>query len=125
MTRILHAQLSYELTGICFDIQNKHGRFLREKQYADALELVLKEKQITYKREFEIPDAPVKGNRFDFLIDDKIIIDVKAKKFITKEDYFQMQRYLSGSNLELGLIVNFRSTYLKPKRVLNPALQSY
>lgn len=59
------------------------------------------------------------GNKADFLIASKIVIDFKAKKFVTKEDYMQMQRYLHGANLELGLIVNFRGTYLKPKRVLN------
>jgi len=42
-----------------------------------------------------------------------------AKRIITKEDYQQMQRYLKGAQLELGLIINFRDMYLKPKRVLN------
>ena len=51
--------------------------------------------------------------------EDKIIIDIKAKKFITKEDYYQMQRYLQTANYQLGLIVNFRSVHLKPKRVIN------
>ena len=40
------------------------------------------------------------------------------KNFITKEDYYQMQRYLKAANLKLGLIVNFRTTYLHPKRIL-------
>ena len=48
----------------------------------------------------------------------KIVLDAKAKKFITKEDYFQMMRYLRIANIKLGLIVNFRNTFLKPKRVL-------
>jgi len=59
----------------------------------------------------------------DFIIENKIIIDIKAKKFITKEDYYQMLRYLKGANLELGIIYNFRNTYLKPKRVLNSAFK--
>jgi GxxExxY protein len=55
----------------------------------------------------------------DFIVNQLVIIDVKAKKFIIKEDYNQMQRYLNSINLKLGLIVNFRSTYLKSKRVIN------
>ena len=39
--------------------------------------------------------------------------------FITKEDYFQMQRYLHSAKMKLGLIVNFHSYYLYPKRILN------
>ena len=55
----------------------------------------------------------------DFIIEGKIIVDIKAKKFITKEDYNQMQRYLNVSGLILGMIVNFRNTHLKPKRIIN------
>ena len=122
MTKLLFPNLSYRLTGLCFKIHKKLGRFCREKQYGDALESLLKENNIDYKREYEIanlkPNGP-EGNKVDFLIENKIIVDLKAKKFITKEDYNQMQRYLQSSGLELGMIINFRSTYLKPKRVLN------
>lgn len=65
-----------------------------------------------------------KGNKADFIIESKIVLDVKAKKHITKEDYYQILRYLDAANLELGLIVNFRDSYLKPKRVLNSKLQA-
>ncbi len=124
MIRILHAQLSYKLTGLCFKIQNEHGRFCREKQYSDAFEDALKQKQIPYKREFELMNTEIKGNKVDFLIDGKVVVDLKAKRFITKDDYNQMQRYLRGAGVELGLIINFRSSYLKPKRILNTSLYS-
>lgn len=122
MSEILHKELSYVLTGLFFTIHKELGRFCREKQYSDRFEQLLVESNFNYKREFEInklkDDSPG-GNRVDFLIDNKIIIDFKAKNFITKEDYYQMQRYLYGANLELGMIVNFRQPHLKPKRVLN------
>jgi hypothetical protein len=41
------------------------------------------------------------------------------KEIVTKEDYYQMQRYLKCANLKLGIIINFRDTYLKPKRIIN------
>lgn len=114
--------MSYKITGICFQIQRELGRFYRERQYADKFEELLKEQKINYKREIELSkiftNSP-NGNIVDFLVDNKILIDFKAKKFITKEDYIQMQRYLRAANIELGLIINFRHTYLKPKRVLN------
>mgnify|MGYP001590910079 FL=1 len=69
MIRILYPQLSYEVTGLCFKIQNKMGRFCSERQYADALELELKQKQIPYKREFDLDNSEIKGNRVDVLID--------------------------------------------------------
>ena len=118
---ILFKELSYRITGICFKVHNDLGRFCSEHQYADKLEELLKDHKLNYKREFEISklvDSPL-GNRPDFIIENKIILDAKAKKFITKEDYYQMMRYLTAANFRLGLIVNFRNTYLKPKRVVN------
>ncbi len=120
MTQILFPKLSYELTGLCFNVHKQLGRFCREKQYADMFKSLLKKNNINYKREYEISNVNgILGNKVDFLIDDKIILDFKAKKFVTKEDYYQMLRYLESASLELGMIINFRNTYLKPKRVLN------
>jgi len=62
--------------------------------------------------------------RPDFIIEKAVVLDVKAKKFITKEDYNQMMKYLTLLKKELGLIVNFRASFLKPKRILNPDFHS-
>jgi len=119
--KFILGDLSYKINGICFKVHNKLGRFCTERQYSDKLDEALKENKIDYKREFEIAklvDSPL-GNRPDFIIENKIVLDAKAKKFIMKEDYYQMLRYLRAANMKLGLIVNFRNTYLKPKRVIN------
>lgn len=122
MTQIIEPELSYKIGGACFKTHNKLGRFCSERQYADELENKLQLVPLPYLREYELahlPHVDVKGNRVDFLIAQKIILDVKAKKFIAKDDYHQMLRYLEAANLQLGLIVNFRATYVKPKRVVN------
>ena len=125
-TKIIEKDLAYKLTGYCFNVQNDLGRFCKEKQYADKLEEEFKNNKVNYKREYKLSqmNQSIEGNVVDFLIEDKIILDCKAKNFITKQDYFQIQRYLTAANLELGLIVNFRDSHLKPKRVLNSALYS-
>ena len=116
MPEIIEPKLSYQITGLCFKVQKALGRFCREKQYSDKLEELLKSDKLIYQREFSINST---GNIADFIIDNRIIVDLKAKPFITKDDYFQMQRYLQSSDLRLGLIINFRSFYLYPKRVIN------
>jgi GxxExxY protein len=123
--KLIHPQLSYTLTGLCFQTHKQLGRFCSERQYTDALEKLFKKQKILYIREKQISlnNKTIRaGDIPDFIIDNKIIIDIKAKKFITKDDYYQMQRYLQNAKLELGLIINFRTTYLKPKRVLNSLL---
>lgn len=120
---ILYPELSYKICGLCFNIHNKLGRYRNEQQYADAFEKLLKTNKIKYVREGPLPPSfsgeKERRNIPDFLIEDKIIIDLKAKEFTEKQDYFQMQRYLVSCNKELGLIINFRRKYLYPKRILN------
>ena len=111
-----------------FKVHNDLGRFKTERQYCDLFEEKLKLIKIDYTREIDLKNtfsnAKENGNIPDFVINKIIIIDFKAKKFITKDDYFQMLRYLEVSNLPLGMIVNFRHTYLKPKRVINSKFNS-
>jgi GxxExxY protein len=122
-TNIIYPELSYKLTGIFFKVHNNLGRFRNEKQYQDAVEQELKLSGLDYKREVEL-EASFDGenkrrNICDFIVENKIIIDTKSKRIITKDDYFQMKRYLSSSKLRLGIIVNFRQKYLTPKRIAN------
>ena len=122
MKKLLHQDLTYKINGVCFKAHRELGRFCRERQYCDKLKELLKDAGIGYEREYELTKlnkASPMGNRVDFLIEHIIILDIKAKKFITEDDYIQMLRYLHAANIELGIIVNFRHTYLKPKRVLN------
>ena len=111
--KLIYPELSYTVTGICFSTQNDLGRYAREKQYGDLIEEKLKEIKLPYNRELVIGGT---GNIIDFLIDNKLILEIKAKRMITKEDYFQIQRYLQISNIQLGLLVNFRDKYIKPIR---------
>ena len=117
--KLIYEELSYILNGIAIEVRKELGRFAREKQYADLYEKKLKEKSIPYKRELTISDS---GNRLDFNVKDTIVVDAKAKPFILKEDYRQMQNYLHVTRLDLGIIYNFREQYVKPHRILRVAV---
>jgi GxxExxY protein len=121
---VLYPELSYKISGLCFEAQNELGRFLNEKQFCDFLETLFKRENIGYVREKPLPPSfegeAERRNIPDFIIEDLIIFDAKAKWFITKQDYYQMQRYLNSYNKKLGIIVNFRQHRIIPRRVLNP-----
>ena|SRR3972149_2369479 len=122
-TKVIFPKLSYEISGIFFKTHNKLGRFCNEKQYGDFVENLFKENKIQYEREKELAesfDGERKGrNKVDFLIEKKIILELKAKRILLREDYYQVKRYLEAMDLKLGILVNFRDKFLKPKRILN------
>lgn len=122
---IVERELSYKLCGIFFEIQREIGRYCRERQYADLLEQKLKNSGLSFVRENPIEIADRKSNFADFIIENKIITEIKAKPFFEKNDYYQISRYLENKNIELGMLVNFRQQYLKPKRIVNSKFKSF
>jgi len=113
--KLLHPELSYLVVGVCFSAHNELGPYAREKQYGDLVEMKLKESKTPFKRELKLSDS---GNVLDFLVDNKLILELKVKRILVKNDYFQTQRYLQESGMKLGLLVNFRNKYLKPVRIV-------
>ena len=121
--KVIYPEFSYLLYGLCFKAHNQLGRFCNEKQYGDALEKLFKLNTIPYAREKGLEKSfegeHPRRNIVDFLIDDLIIFELKAKRMLTREDYYQMKRYLVACKKKLGILVNFRQQSLSPKRVLN------
>ena len=119
--KIIHKELSYVINGLLFKVHGLLGRYCREKQYGDALEKLLNDSRIKFEREKALPIQVIDNqltNKVDFVIENKILLELKAKPLILKEDYYQTQKYLQAGNYRLGLIVNFRNRYLKPIRII-------
>ena len=112
---VLYPELSYEIVGACFGVHNELGCYAREKQYADLFEEKLRDLGIEYKREFRIGDS---GNIVDFLVDKKVLVELKTVRLVGRTHFRQLQNYLQQSRVKLGLLVNFSDKYLRPKRIL-------
>ncbi len=112
--KVLYPELSYVITGILFAAHNELGQFAREKQYGDLIERKLKEAKVSYNREVNID----RSNILDFVLEDKIVLELKASRTITQDNYRQIQNYLQQTNLQLGILVNFRNQYIKPIRII-------
>jgi GxxExxY protein len=121
---LIEPELSYKIMGILFNVHKELGGRYQEKYYQRAIAKGLEDEKIQFLKEcpieIEFNKAKI-GNYFlDFLIDDKIILEVKAVPFLERADYQQLNSYLRTKNLKLGIIANFRGSKLTYKRVINP-----
>jgi GxxExxY protein len=123
MGNLIYPEESYKIIGICMDVHNNLGPGFLEIVYKDALELEFRNNDIPYQREKEYL-VHYKGNilkhKFfaDFVVYDKIILEVKAVSGIVDEFIAQALNYLKVSQNKLALIVNFGELKLNSKRIL-------
>jgi GxxExxY protein len=123
MSEIIYKHESYQLIGICMEVHNQLGRGYSEAVYKDALEYELIKQGIPFAREkeFMVPykDIFLKHHYYaDFIVWDKIILELKAVSMLKEEHIEQTLNYLAVSKSRLGLLVNFRSTRLDYRRVV-------
>ncbi|MFA4941202.1 MAG: GxxExxY protein [Patescibacteria group bacterium] len=121
---ILYKDLSYKVQGILFEVRKTYGSGHKEKVYCNAIEELLVANKTFYKREpsfnvlSKLTGKIIGIYRPDFVIDDKIILEVKAVDIIPKNFIDQIYSYLKVSKFELGIFVNFRSPRLYIKRII-------
>lgn len=121
--KLLYKDLSYEITGLAFKIDNQIGYGQTEKIYCNALEKLFINENIPYIREFYAPikidDEVIAKRYFDFLIDDKIILEVKVGYLNYRQVCSQVYQYLKASKHKLGLVVRFNKNGVFIKRIPN------
>ena len=112
MDNLLHEELTYKIIGAGQEVFKELGPGYLESVYEDALCYELNCRNIAYQRQQEL-DVHYKNvvfeRRFraDLLIENKVLLENKAIKKITKQDEAQLINYLKTTKLRLGLLFNF------------------
>ncbi len=122
---LIFPELSYKIIGTCFDVFNELGFGHKEKFYENALAIEFANKSLTFKKQVKA-DLIYKGAKigiyiFDFVIDDKIVVELKVGVRFKKRDYDQIKNYLVQSGLKLGVLVRFDESGVTFARVLPPS----
>jgi GxxExxY protein len=119
---LLFEKESYEIRGACFEVFNKIGGGIREKTIENALkkELELRNLKVSTQERINIFYKEEKIGVYipDLVVDDSILIELKSKPYITREDKKQFFGYLKGSKYTLGFLINFSQKKLEIKRFI-------
>lgn len=118
-----YSEETSNIIGCAIEVHKILGNGFQEVIYQRALALELKLQGIKYHREFEMDifykNEKIGNRRVDFLIDDKISVEIKAVIQLEDVHLAQAINYLEAYNLEVGLLINFGSKSLEFKRLTN------
>lgn len=126
--KIVLPYLSYKIMGILFRVHNELGPSLLEKYYQRGISKELRRSKLRFKKEVAVEiryrNESIGRYFLDFVIENLVIIEVKAQRYYTPKFFKQALAYLKQTNLPLAIIVNFRGDSLRYKRVINPAFEN-
>jgi GxxExxY protein len=108
---MLHEEITSQIIAAFYDVNNKLGYGFLEKVYENALILELTKRGLLVKQQVPIKvyyDDQVVGEYFaGLLVDDKVIVELKAAEEIAKAHEAQLINYLKATDIQVGLLLNF------------------
>ena len=120
---LIEPELSYKIVGMLYQVSNELGPGLQEKYYQKALSESLKIHNLNFQEQVPIPllfQGKVIGRYFaDFVVDDKIVIEIKKGIRVNRKHVAQLLGYLKATNLSLGILAYFHTDGVSFKRILN------
>jgi GxxExxY protein len=118
----LYKDLSYKIIGLAMEVHNKLGPGFLEKVYENALMLLFRREGIGARQQAPIKvyfDGEVVGEYFtDILVEDKIILEIKALDKIIDAHIAQTLNYLKATDLRIAIILNFGKRKLEYERLI-------
>lgn len=123
MAHLIYKDLSYQIVGVLYKVYNELGGGYQEKYYQRAVSLELKRENIVFKEQIKINLAyhnQVIGKYYlDFLINNKIVLELKVAPIFYSRDIKQVLGYLKATDLKLGILASFNRRELIYKRIIN------
>lgn len=116
----LHKDLTYQIIGALYAVHNELGPVHKEVIYQRAVAIELHARGIGFEEEPVLP-VTYKGHRIgvyrpDFIIDGKVVLELKAAPMLTKDMFDQIFYYVRGTAYQLVLLANFGTRKLMVKR---------
>ena len=121
---LLHEETTGQILAASFEVINELGAGFLEGVYEKAMAIALRERGL--KVQVQVPLKVIfrghcVGEYFaDLLVEDKVIVELKAVKALTPEHQAQVINYLRATNVAVGLLINFGHPKLEYRRLYGP-----
>lgn len=120
---LLFPELSYQIVGCAFDVFNELGSGHKEVIYQGAMRIAIRKKNLKFAEQVYHPikfNGEVVGKRFfDFLIDDKVIVELKKGIHFSKQNIDQVLEYIKSAKFKLAILISFGHEGVTFKRIVN------
>jgi GxxExxY protein len=121
-TNYIYKELTYKIIGCLYEVHKELGAVHKEIIYHKAIAIELDNRKIPFSEEKSI-DVKYKGKRIgvyrpDFIIDDKVILEIKVAPAITRAMRDQVYYYVKGTRYKLVLLANFGTSKVGIKRLI-------
>jgi GxxExxY protein len=121
-------EITYKINGCAMRVHNTLGNGFQEVIYQRCLAIELKKAGLIFEREKEqliyYEGFEVGTRRADFIVENQVIVELKALINLEDVHLAQAKNYLVAYNFPVGLLINFGATSLQFKKVFNPKYQN-
>ncbi len=121
--KIIHKELSYEIVGAALEVHKNLGPGFTENIYEEAFCRELRLRGIPFQRQMPV-EIGYKGEtigkyQLDLLVDDKVVVELKAISQMIEQFEYQLYAYLKATKKRVGVLINFGKRSLEHKRIVN------
>ena len=120
---MIYEEITGKIIGLAMKVHSVMGSGFQEVIYQRCMEIELSTNHIRFIREYEMPvyyeGQQVGTRRVDFFVEDKIMVELKAKTVLEDVHLAQALNYLEAYDAEVGLLLNFGGKSLEYKRLYN------
>ena len=123
-----HSGITSQIIGCSMEVHKSLGNGFKEVFYQKALAKELKLRGLSFAREIGVQisykEEDIGMRRMDFIIEQVVLVEIKALKKLGGVHFKQVNNYLELYNLEIGLLINFGAKSLEFRRLVNPKFKT-
>jgi GxxExxY protein len=117
-----HSNITEKIIGCAIEVHRTLGPGFKESAYENALLSELSECGLEYEQQKSVKvtykGVAVSRHRLDLVVEDRVVVELKAVKSLSSEDTKRLLSYLRATGIKVGLLLNFAKPIIEIKRLI-------